>query len=388
MKWIDYLSNQLNIQKKRKLWRKRKIIQNNNIRTLLIDNKKYLNFSTNDYLGLTSNQSIIEAWKTGLDKFGTGSGSSSYITGYSSAHAKLETKLANWLNYDKALLFNSGYSANQSVINVLMNHKNNLIIADKLFHASLLEAGINSKAKLKRFNHNEILSLEKKILESNSKKILVATEGIFSMNGDIAPLNQIQIITKKYNTFLLVDDAHGIGIQGKEGSGSCKLYNIKPELLIVTFGKAFGISGAALLCNKTIANYFLQNAKHLIYSTSIPPAQAMALIEAINQIRHADKLRMNLKKNISFFIKKAHEYNLPILNSYTPIQPLMVGKNDVCLKIAEFLKKNKIWVQAIRPPTVPPGTSRLRITLNACHKLNDILKLIKTISYFFKKINE
>ncbi|AMA64856.1 8-amino-7-oxononanoate synthase [Candidatus Arsenophonus lipoptenae] len=386
MNWSKFLINQLNIRKKQNLWRQRVIIEkNNDARTIIFDKRQYINFSSNDYLGLSQHLEIIKAWQIGLNKYGTGSGGSGHVIGYSDAHAKLEQQLADWLGYPRALLFISGYAVNHSIIMVLMR-KNDYIIADKLSHASLLEASILSPATLQRFTHNNIESLHRFL--SNNKnigKLLVATEGIFSMDGDSAPLKKLQKVTKKYQAWLLVDDAHGIGVIGKEGKGSCYLYNIKPELLVITFGKAFGLSGAALLCDEITANYFLQYSKHLIYSTAMPPAQAVALTEAVKQIRQNDILRANLQRNINYFRQVSREYKFPLLNSNSAIQPLIIGDNKRCLQLSQFLRQRGFWVQAIRPPTVSPGSARLRITLMANHELNDISKLLETLNEFFNK---
>ncbi|MGP1931641.1 MAG: 8-amino-7-oxononanoate synthase [Arsenophonus sp. ET-DL12-MAG3] len=383
MNWSLFLTSQLDMRKQQGLWRQRQMIKKNDVRTVIFNKQQYINFSSNDYLGLSHNSIIIKAWQTGLKQYGMGSGGSGHVIGYNNAHAELEQQLADWLGYPRALLFTSGYSVNQSVIMTLMK-KNDSIIADKLSHISLLEAAMLSPATLKRFTHNQpdslknILSVKKYI-----GKILVATEGIFSMDGDSAPLSQLQKVTMESQAWLLVDDAHGIGVRGDQGRGSCYLDNIKPELLVVTFGKALGLSGAALLCDEKTIDYFLQYARHLIYSTSMPPAQAVALSEAIKQIRKADKLRENLKRNIDYFRKLSNCYNFPLLNSYSAIQPLIIGNSYRCLQIFQFLLHRGFFVQAIRPPTVPHGSARLRITLMANHRLSDIAQLIKALNEFF-----
>ncbi|MGP1931330.1 MAG: 8-amino-7-oxononanoate synthase [Arsenophonus sp. ET-DL12-MAG3] len=388
MNWSTFLTNQFDMRKKKALWRERQIIKKNDARTIVFNQRQYVNFSSNDYLGLSHHSMIIKAWKIGLSQYGTGSGSSSHIIGYNSAHDKLEQQLADWLGYSHALLFISGYTVNQSIIMTLMN-KNDIILADKFSHASLLEAAILSPAILKRFAHNQVDALQRLLSLNYTGKILVATEGVFSMNGDSAPLCQLQLMTRQAEAWLLVDDAHGIGVTGDEGRGSCYLHKVKPELLVITFGKAFGISGAALLCNKNTIDYFLQYSKHLIYSTSMPPAQAVALSEAIKQIRQADGLREKLQRNINYFRQLASCYNFPLLNSYTAIQSLIIGSNHRCLQLSQFLRQRGFWVHAIRPPTVPFGTARLRITLMANHQFSDITQLMETLNEFFNNyINE
>ncbi|WMY96587.1 MAG: 8-amino-7-oxononanoate synthase [Arsenophonus sp.] len=383
MNWETFLTTHLNLRKKEALWRKRNIIKKNNGRTVIFNQRKYINFSNNDYLGLSHNHAIINAWKFGLNKYGLGSGSSGHIIGYTDAHALLEEQLSVWLGYPKALLFISGYTLNQAVIITLMN-KYDYILADRLTHASLLDGAILSSAKLKRFAHNQINNLEKFLKNNHNGKTLVVTEGVFSMDGDTSPLLQLKIVTEKRKAWLLVDDAHGIGVIGDEGKGSCDFHQIKPQLLVITFGKAFGLSGAALLCDENIAEYFLQYGRHLIYTTSMPPAQAVALSEAIIQVRTADHLRKKLQRNILYFRYLASKYNFVLLNSTTAIQPLVIKNNQRCLNLSAFLRHQGFWVHAILPPTVPPGTARLRITLTANHRLADIAKLVKTLHEFFK----
>ncbi|MFS1539465.1 MAG: 8-amino-7-oxononanoate synthase [Candidatus Phlomobacter fragariae] len=382
MNWSTFLTSQLAMRHQQALWRQRQIIKKNDARTLIFDQLQYVNFSSNDYLGLSHHSAIIQAWQTGLSQYGTGSGSSGHVIGYSCVLAQLEQQLADWLGYPRALLFISGYAVNQSVIMALMN-KNDHIVADKLSHVSLLEAAMLSPATLQRFAHNQPDVLQHILAVNHTGKTLVATEGVFSMDGDSAPLGQLQAVAKKAQAWLLVDDAHGIGVRGDEGRGSCYLHEVKPELLVVTFGKAFGLSGAALLCDENTADYFLQYSRHLIYSTSMPPAQAVALAEAVKQIRQADQLRANLQRNIDYFRQLANHYNFPLLNSHSAIQPLIIGSNQRCLQLSQFLRQRGFWVQAIRPPTVPLGSARLRITLMANHQLADIAQLMETLNEFF-----
>ncbi|MGP1923502.1 MAG: 8-amino-7-oxononanoate synthase [Arsenophonus sp. NEOnobi-MAG3] len=382
MNWSTFLTHQLDKRKQQALWRQRQIIKKNDARTLIFNHQQYVNFSSNDYLGLSHHSEIIKAWQTGLSQYGTGSGSSGHVIGFNYAHAQLEQQLADWLGYPRALLFISGYAVNQSVIMALMK-KNDHIVADKLSHASLLEAAILSPATLQRFTHNQPDALESLLTVNHTGKTLVVTEGVFSMDGDIAPLWQLQSVTRQAQAWLLVDDAHGIGINGDEGRGSCYLHKVKPELLVVTFSKAFGISGAALLCDENTADYFLQYARHLIYSTSMPPAQALALTEAVRQIRQADESRANLQRNINYFRQLATHYHLPLLNSHSAIQPLIIGSNQCCLQLSQFLRQRGFWIQAILPQTVPSGSARLRITLMANHQLADIAQLMETLNQFF-----
>ena len=381
MSWQSFIQTQLEQRKQNFAWRERRCIDGADGRELNYQGKYYLNFASNDYLGLSQHPDVVAAWQQGASQYGVGSGGSGHVTGFTKAHYSLENELAEWLGYPKALLFVSGFAANQAVITTLMAQSDR-ILADKLSHASILEAAMHSGAYLRRFQHNHIESLEKHISQSSSGKTLVITEGIFSMDGDSAPLEQLQRVAKQHQAWLMVDDAHGIGVRGSQGRGSCDEDGIKPEILIVAFGKAFGLSGAAVLCDEATADFFIQAARHLIYSTSMPPAQAVALSEALKQVKQADIERNQLKHNIDYFRRNINLTDMRLTQSNTAIQPLIVGENDKSLHLAHFLREKGIWVQAIRPPTVPPKSARLRVTLSAAHQQQDIDRLLEALHDF------
>lgn len=381
MSWQAFIQSQLALRKQESAWRKRTCIDFSTGREVQVNGKNYLNFSGNDYLGLSHHPKVVEAWQQGAALYGVGSGGSGHVTGFTQAHYALENDLSEWLDYPRALLFISGFAANQAVITALMA-QGDRILADKLSHASILEASILSSANLRRFTHNSPITLQKLLTNPSEGKTLVITEGVFSMDGDSAPLDDLHQLARANNAWFMVDDAHGIGVRGREGRGSCDVYGVKPELLIVTFGKAFGLSGAAVLCDEQTADYFIQAARHLIYSTSMPPAQAVALSGALKQIRQADDARAQLNHNIAYFRKNIQLDDLRLASSETAIQPLIVGDNDKSLQLADFLRQNGLWVQAIRPPTVPPGSARLRITLSAAHDQQDIDRLLEVLHGF------
>lgn len=381
MSWQSFIQNQKEQRKQASTWRQRQCIDHANGRYLYFSGKEYLNFSSNDYLGLSHHPHVIAAWQRGAEKYGVGSGGSGHITGFTKAHDELETALADWLGYSKALLFISGFAANHAVITALMT-ADDRILADKLSHASIMEASIHSGAQLRRFHHNNPLSLENLIHKPIAGKTLVVTEGVFSMDGDSAPLEQLQEIATKQHAWLMVDDAHGMGVIGEQGRGSCFASGIKPEILVVTFGKAFGLSGAVVLCDEQTADFLMQSARHLIYSTSMPPAQAVALLAAVEQIKQADAARNQLYQHIEYFRKNADFKGMQLANSTTAIQPLIIGDNQASQQLAQFLRQKNIWAQAIRPPTVPPGSARLRITLSAAHQRQDIDQLLEALHDF------
>lgn len=357
-------------------YRSRTISENGSGREISVNGRQYLNFSSNDYLGLSRDTAVIRAWQEGAARYGVGSAGSGHVTGFTSAHAQLEQELAEWLGYPRALMFISGYAANQAVIAALMQ-KGDFIFADKLSHASLMEASMQSDATLRRFQHNQPDSLAKLLSKSDGGQALVVTEGVFSMDGDSAPLSALAEKSRQTGAWLMVDDAHGVGVCGEQGRGTCDQQRIKPDLLVVTFGKAFGLSGAAVLCSESVAEYFIQFARHLIYSTSMPPAQACALRVALQQVRKGDDLREQLKHNVQLFRRGLADTRLQLVASDSAIQPVIIGENQAALDLAQSLREQGIWASAIRPPTVPPGTARLRITLSAAHQEQDIQRLLE-----------
>ncbi len=378
MSWQNKIDLGLQQRHEAAAYRCRQVNDGANGRWLQTGAQQYLNFSSNDYLGLSQDAAVIAAWQQGAQRYGVGSGGSGHVTGYSLPHAQLEQQLSDWLGYPRALLFISGFAANQAVLTAL-TAADDRILADKLSHASLLEAATHSPAQLRRFAHNQPDSLQKLLNKPCPGQTLVVTEGVFSMDGDSAPLAAIQQHPAAGGGWLLVDDAHGIGVRGAAGRGSCELQGVKPELLVVTFGKAFGLSGAAVLCQEPVAEYLLQYARHLIYSTAMPPAQACALQAALLRIQQGDDLRQRLQQRITQFRCGAAALPLQLGASETAIQPLLVGDNQQTVALAEQLRAAGLWVTAIRPPTVPPGGARLRITLSAAHESEDIDRLLEVL---------
>ncbi|NIG15444.1 8-amino-7-oxononanoate synthase [Pantoea sp. Cy-640] len=376
--WSERIAQALTAQRAADGWRQRRRIEHNSVREITLDGQRYRHFSSNDYLGLSQHPAVMTAWQQGVCEAGVGAGASGHVTGYSRHHAQLEQQLATWLGYPRALLFISGFAANQAVIHLLAQ-KSDRIIADKLAHASLLDAASHSPATLRRFAHNQPASLAKLLATRAEGGTLVVTEGVFSMDGDSAPLAELAAETRRAGGWLLVDDAHGIGVTGEQGRGSCWQQQVKPELLVVTFGKGFGVSGAALLCDDATADYVEQFSRHLIYSTAMPPAQCCALLAALQQIQQGDALRARLQQNIARFRAGAAQLPWQLMASDSAIQPLIVGENRAALALAQRLAQAGCWVSAIRPPTVPPGTARLRITLTAAHHPEDIDALLEAL---------
>lgn len=380
MSWQQRIDTALSERRAADALRRRQTVTQGAGRWLTLGEQRFCNFSSNDYLGLSQHPAVIRAWQQGAERYGVGSGGSGHVSGYTTAHQALEEELADWLGYSRALLFISGFAANQAVIAALTG-KEDRIVADKLSHASLLEAASHSQAQLRRFAHNDAGQLTTLLAKPLAGQQLVVTEGIFSMDGDSAPLAVIADASREAQAWLMVDDAHGIGVSGEQGRGSCHLHGIKPEVLVVTFGKGFGVSGAAVLCSDTVADYLLQFARHLIYSTSMPPAQAVALGAALQVIRSDDgnARREKLAALIAHFRHGVAHQAVTMTDSSSAIQPLIVGENSRALWLAERLRQRGCWVTAIRPPTVPPGTARLRLTLTAEHQFDDIDRLLEAL---------
>ncbi|NIH15854.1 8-amino-7-oxononanoate synthase [Serratia symbiotica] len=378
MSWQQRITQALDERRQSATYRQRQVNRGGNGRQIQLGGEHYLNFSGNDYLGMSQDAHVIAAWQQGARQYGVGSGGSGHVTGFCNAHQVLEQQLAEWLSYPRALLFISGYAANQALLAALMQ-AGDRILADRLSHASLLEAASQSPAPLRRFRHNHPQSLANLLAKPCAGQRLAVTEGVFSMDGDRAPLAALHSLTRAAGAWLMVDDAHGIGVCGEQGRGSCWQQGVRPELLVVTFGKAFGISGAAVLCDEPTAEYLLQFARHLIYSTAMPPAQACALRAALRRIQQGDALRAWLQDNILRFRQGAAQLSLALTASDTAIQPLWVGDNQRTLDLAQHLREHGLWVNAIRPPTVPPGDARLRITLTAAHQPQDIDRLLEVL---------
>ncbi|EKO3991688.1 8-amino-7-oxononanoate synthase [Vibrio fluvialis] len=356
------------------LRRSLQVLERSNQTLLAQRGQRYVNFSSNDYLGLASDTALAHAWQQGLSLYGCGSGASPLVTGYSEAHQTLERTLCEWLGFERAVLFGSGFSANQALLFTLLQ-KGDLLLQDKLNHASLMEAGMLSSAQMKRFQHNDVDHLTRLLDEQVTT--LVVTEGVFSMDGDQAPLAEIQASLGS-NAWLAVDDAHGVGVLGERGAGSCQAAGIKPQVLVVTFGKAFGLSGAVILCDAALGDYLTQFARHHVYSTAMPPAQAHALTHAAGMIQSEAWRRDKLAELSALY----HELLCDVpgfVATQTPIKPFVLGSAQRALHVASAMREAGLWMTAIRPPTVPSGSARLRITLTAHHTPQQVQQMADTL---------
>jgi 8-amino-7-oxononanoate synthase len=381
---FDFINAQLLARKELGLYRNCQIIQGPQGRSLIADGKTYINFSSNDYLGLASDPMLIEAWQKGAQLYGVGSGGSYLVTGYNQAHADLSEQLKAWLGVEAVALFSSGYSANQAIIKLLLSKKD-LLIQDRLNHASLMEAGALADCKMLRFKHNDPSHLQQlldKQQGENGNKLIIS-EGVFSMDGDCAPIQTLSEQAEKADAWLMIDDAHGLGVLGEKGQGSvvaAGLENSELQVYMATFGKALGVGGAFVAGSQEFIDYLTNFSKPYIYSTGLPPAMAYTIGKAVSIVQAQQWRRDKLHGLIAAFRKQAAENDIELGDSNTAIQPIIIGDSKKALLLADKLKAQGFWTTAIRPPTVPVNGARLRITLTTNHQADDIKKLVAAIS--------
>ncbi|WP_434339165.1 8-amino-7-oxononanoate synthase [Motilimonas cestriensis] len=350
-------------------------------RYLEVGGQRYLNFSSNDYLSLAAEPTLINAWQSGLAQYGCGSGASALVTGYSQAHADLEAKLKSWLGVDAVALFNSGYSANQAILKLLLS-KDDLLLQDKLNHASLMEAGSFLPCPMMRFRHNDMAHLTSLLTKSGQNKLIVS-EGVFSMDGDSAPITELLQLRNQSQAWLMLDDAHGIGVCGPDGTGSAAaagLKNSELDIYMATFGKALGVGGAMIAGSQSLIDYIINFSKPYIYTTAMPPAQAVAISKAVDLVETQSWRQQQLQDNIHYFKQLAGQYQLPLMASNSAIQPVVIGDSQQALDVANALRQQGFYCSAMRPPTVAKGTARLRITLTTAHQQQDIADLLASLN--------
>ncbi len=348
---------------------------------MVIDGKQVLTFCSNDYLGLANHPDVIKAFKKAADKYGVGSGAAHLINGHSIEHQKLEEALAEFTGRDRALLFSTGYMANLGVVNALLD-QGDALFADRLNHASLMDAGLLSKARMRRYAHNDMDALKKLYVNKTINHSMILTDGVFSMDGDTAQLNALATIAKQQQAWLMVDDAHGFGVLGETGAGLLQQEKMTQQdvpIFMATLGKAIGTAGAFVAGNDDLIEFLVQTARTYIYTTAMPPAIAAASRESLKRIQKENWRREKLQQLIIQFRQGARQLGLALFPSDTAIQPLMIGDVKSAISISEQLKKKGILVVAIRPPTVPEGTARLRITLSAAHTEKDVNLLLSAL---------
>lgn len=377
---LNALKAELKQRKAADLLRKRRLLSSPQDAQVIADGKRLLSFASNDYLGLANHPEIITALYEGAKNAGVGSGASHLITGHHAYHEALEHALAQFVGLPAALLFTTGYMANLGVISALLG-RDDAIFADKLNHASLNEAAVLCRANLQRFAHNDMEALEALLMKSNAKRKLIAVDAVFSMDGDIAPINSLLTLCERFDAYLLLDDAHGFGVLGQNGEGVLSHFNVQSERIIymATLGKAAGVAGAFVASSQIMVDYLIQTAKSYIYTTASPPALSAALLKALEIIAKDQARKEHLKHLISYFKMHLNLKHWQLMPSDTAIQPVVVGSNENALALSEYLLTQHILVPAIRPPTVPNNTARLRVSLSAAHSEQDVIQLISAI---------
>lgn len=348
-----------------------------------VDGKNYVAFCGNDYLGLASHPELIAAAQSGATQFGVGAGASHLVLGHTRAHENLEQQLAAFVQLPRALLFSTGYMANLGVVTALLN-RDDAVFADRLNHASLNDACLLARAQFKRYAHNSLEQLERLLATTKAKRKLIVADAVFSMDGDIAPVPELLALAECYDAWLLLDDAHGFGVLGDgandKGRGVLEHFNVTHPRIIymATLGKAAGVFGAFVAGETTLIETLMQRARTYICTTAMPPLLACAVSKSIELIAAGASLRRQLAENI-IQLKQMVTNGLPggwkLLPSITAIQPLVIGDNRAATDVAEKLAARGVLVPAIRPPTVPQGTARLRISLSAAHSKDDVLLL-------------
>jgi 8-amino-7-oxononanoate synthase len=364
--------------KKAGLYRVRSVLQGISGMQRVYEGKSLISFCSNDYLGLTQHPDVIKTFKQTADEYGLGSGSSHFLGAYSRIHCELEEALAEFTLYPRALVFSTGYMANLSVLTALLTRKNS-VFGDRLNHASLVDASRLCGAAFKRYRHNQVSSLKNQLARAQTHPFIV-TEGVFSMDGDLAELPDLIEVAKNYSATVLVDDAHGLGVLGKRGGGVSEHFGLKPDILSGGFGKALGSFGGFVAGSEVIIENLIQFSRPYMYTTALPPAIAKATHTSLLLLQKENWRREKLRGLIDHFKRVAHQLALPVLPSQTPIQPLLVGDPTEAVKLATYLKQKGFLVNAIRPPTVPKKTSRLRISLSALHSESDIDQLVEQIA--------
>jgi 8-amino-7-oxononanoate synthase len=374
------LFEQLRAREQQGLRRTRQIVESPQASHLTIDAHDYLSFSSNDYLGLANHPHLIQASCEGARHYGVGAGASHLMNGHSAAHHVLEEALTQFTRFPQALLFSTGYMANIGAVTALVGRED-AIFADKLNHASLNDAALLSRAKFVRYPHLDLVVLERRLASTDARRKLIISDAVFSMEGDIAPIRQLVGLCEKYDALLLLDDAHGFGVLGQQGRGSLfisdndDLHHSPHVVYMATLGKAAGVFGAFVAAQTEVIETLIQSARSYIYTTATPPLLSHALLTSLRLIEQDEWRRQALANNIIQLREALQSLPWKLVPSCTPIQPLVIGDSVEAVRISQGLRERGILIPAIRPPTVPRGAARLRISLSAAHQSRDIERL-------------
>ena len=397
--YIQHYRDLLHHLDQQSLRRKLKISESASAPEMVINGRSMLTFCSNDYLGLANHPELTGALIEGAQMYGAGSGASHMISGHNQAHEQLEKKLADtqasFIPQVKALFFSTGYMANLAAITGLCSLGNQnatlrmTIFSEELNHASLIDgvrlASKQNNAQVKVYPHHDLKQLEKLLSEDPNPFKLIVTDAVFSMDGDIAPIDQLLELAEKFNALILIDDAHGFGLLGQQGLGALDMFNIRSNnpnsariIYMGTLGKAAGLSGAFIAAEENLVEWIMQKGRTYIYTTASPPLVAHGLLKSL-ELMSQPHHRQQLYNNIQYWQKNLELKKWQLMPSSTAIQPILIGSNADALKVAQLLDHQNIWVPAIRPPTVAEGTARLRVTLSATHTESQINQLIEAL---------
>lgn len=375
------LRARLDARRDAQLYRRRPLLQSPQGPQVLVDGQPLLAFCNNDYLGLANHPEVIRAWQAGADRWGVGGGASHLVIGHSTPHHELEEALAEFTGRPRALLFSNGYMANLGAVTALVG-QGDTVLEDRLNHASLLDAGLLSGARFSRYLHNDLQSLNAR-LDKAIGDTLVVTDGVFSMDGDIADLPALARAAKARGAWLMVDDAHGFGPLGASGAGIVEHFGLSLDdvpVLVGTLGKSFGTAGAFVAGSEELIETLIQFARPYIYTTSQPPALACATLKSLQLLHSEHWRREHLAHLIQVFREGATRIGLLLMESVTPIQPILIGDAGRALQLSRLLRERGLLVTAIRPPTVPVGGARLRVTLSAAHSEAQVRMLLEALA--------
>ena len=379
------LYQELNQLQQQGLYRRRRITESAQGPEIIIDDHKVISFCSNDYLGLANHPDIRQAFIKGVEIYGTGSGAAHLVNGHSRAHHALEEELAEFTGYPRALLFSTGYMANLGIAQALCS-RGDAVFEDRLNHASLLDAGLLSGARLQRYQHADTTDLANKLTARESGEKLVMTDGVFSMDGDIAPITELAHLCQQQDAWLMVDDAHGFGVLGQQGRGSLEHLKVNQQdvpIYMATLGKALGTAGAFVAGSEDLIEYLIQKARTYIYTTASPPAVAEATRRSLQLVQQENWRREHLAELLQQFKTGASQIGLQLMPSDAPIQPVLIGDANRAVALSNRLLEKGILITAIRPPTVPQDTARLRITLSAAHQAEHIERLLDAFDGIF-----
>jgi len=374
--------------KKENLFRILRCVESAQGPRFILEAKEVINMCSNNYLGLANHPRLKESAKKAIEKYGIGSGASRLVSGNNILYKELEDRIASFKETESALVFTSGYTANIGILQAL-SKKIDVIFPDRLNHASIVDGIILSRIDFKRYPHKDMKVLEDMLSnEGTDKRKLIVTDTVFSMDGDIAPMPEIVELAKKFDAMVMMDEAHATGVLGKSGRGAVELFDLKGRLEVQmgTFSKAFGGFGAFVCGSKELIEFLINTARSFIYTTALPPSVLAANITSIELVKNEPELRKRLWENMEYFKRGLLSYKFDILESRTPIIPILLGDNELTMNFSKMLLEEGIFIQGIRPPTVPKGSARLRITVIATHTREDLDKALEAIVKVAKKL--